>query len=40
MKVKDTVLQGFQDAKYLDIFQRKMTLEKESGTAVAQVTVK
>lgn len=40
MMVKGTVLQGFQDAKYLDIFQRRMTLEKELGSAVARVKVK
>lgn len=40
MKVEDTALQGFQNAKYLDISQRMITLEKELRSDAAQVKVK
>lgn len=39
MKVEDTALQGFQNAKYLDISQRMITLERELRSDAAQVKV-
>lgn len=40
MKVGDTVLQGFQNAEYLDITPRMITLERELRSDVAQLKVK
>lgn len=40
MKVADTALQGFRNAKYLDISQRMITLERELRSDVAQIKVK
>lgn len=40
MNVEDTALQGLQNAKYLDISQRRITLGRGLRSDVSQVKVK